>query len=76
MQVLLETSRQDINSTDMAIVLFYDTNGVPQPVDVTDGSVHVLFKDASGNPVETDDTTWTLCTLERRIYGDGFLYDG
>jgi hypothetical protein len=29
----------------MAIVLFYDTNGVPQPVDVTDGSVHVLLSD-------------------------------
>ena len=32
----------------MALVLFYDTNGVPQPVDVTDGSVHILFTDEDG----------------------------
>ena len=25
----------------MALVMFYDTNGIPQPVDVTDGAVHV-----------------------------------
>ena len=26
----------------MALVMYYDTNGIPQPVDVTDGDVHVL----------------------------------
>lgn len=26
----------------MALVMFYDTNGKPQPVDVTDGAVHVM----------------------------------
>ena len=36
----------------MALVMFYDTNGVPQRVDVTNGDVHVLakFADRSGNP--------------------------
>jgi len=48
----------------MGVVTYYDTNGVPQPVDVTDGAVHVLFKDAAGNPIETDDSTWTLQTIE------------
>jgi len=48
----------------MALVLFYDTNGVPQAVDVTDGSVHVtsagnsletIIVDDEGNSVDTHD---------------------
>lgn len=34
----------------MALVKYCDTNGVPQAVDVTDGSVHVLLTDADGYP--------------------------
>ena len=62
----------------MGVVTYYDTNGVPQPVDVTDGAVHVLFKDAAGNPIETDDATWTLQTIDYEHHeihaGSHFFY--
>ncbi len=38
------------------LALFYDTNGVPQPVDVTDGSVHTLATGPGGGCVETSIT--------------------
>lgn len=28
----------------MALGLLYDTNGIPQPVDVSEGSVHTLLE--------------------------------
>ena len=45
----------------MALVLFYDTNGVPQPVDVTDGWVHVTDGDISN---AVDGITTALKTIE------------
>ncbi len=38
----------------MGIVKYCDTNGIPQPVDVTDGSVHVTLTGEDGTPLITD----------------------
>ena len=48
----------------MALVLFYDTNGVPQAVDVTDGSVHILLVGESGDNIKQDSSTGALTTID------------
>jgi hypothetical protein len=48
----------------MAIVQYCDTNGIPQPVDVTEGSVHVVMTDSDGTPSEIDNTTHTLQIID------------
>lgn len=52
----------------MAIVLFYDTNGVPQPVDVTDGAIHALLTDGSGTAIKQVDN-------KLRVSSMPYLYD-
>ena len=62
----------------MALVLFYDTNGVPQPVDVSDGAVHVLLSDAEGGAIRIDSVTNTLQTIDYSHHevhaGSHFMY--
>lgn len=62
----------------MAIVQYCDTNGVPQPVDVTDGSVHVVMTDSDGIPSEVDNTTHTLQIIDYEHHeihaGSHFFY--
>ena len=43
----------------MALVMYYDTNGIPQPVDVTDGDVHV-----TGDALQVDGLTRALPIIE------------
>jgi len=43
----------------MALVMYYDTNGIPQPVDVTDGYVHV-----TGDALQVDGMTRALPIIE------------
>lgn len=61
----------------MALVLYYDTNGVPQPVDVTEGSVHVLLQGEDG-VIKQDEATLALTTIDfvhHEIHeGDFFEY--
>ena len=62
----------------MAIVQYYDTNGNPQPVGVTEGSVHVVMTDSDGIPSEVDNTTHTLQTIDYEHHeihaGSHFFY--
>lgn len=65
----------------MGLVLFYDTNGVPQPVDVTDGSVHTLLVGTDGVPVGNairqdvmaDDNNSSIVNLAA---GNGYTFTG
>ena len=60
------------------VVLFYDTNGIPQAVDVTDGSVHTLLTDSSGSPIEVDSVTGAHLTIDYAHHeihaGNHFFY--
>ena len=62
----------------MSIIQYCDTNGVPQPVDVTDGSVHVVMTDSDGIPSEVDNTTHTLQIIDYEHHeihaGSHFFY--
>lgn len=62
----------------MALVLFYDTNGVPHPVDVSDGAVHVLLSDDEGGAIRIDSVTNTLQTIDYSHHevhaGSHFMY--
>ena len=64
--------------SEMAIVQYYDTNGNPQPVGVTEGSVHVVMTDSDGIPSEVDNTTHTLQTIDYEHHeihaGSHFFY--
>ncbi len=48
----------------MAIVKYCDTNNTPQAVDVTDGSVYVLFTDTSGEALGIDSSTRALTIID------------
>ena len=50
------------------LVLFYDTNVIPQPVDVSEGAVHTLLTDGSGIPVKQVDN-------KLRVSSMSYLYD-
>lgn len=54
------------------IVLFYDTNGVPQPVDVTNGEVHVLTYGDTGLLTQ-DNITSSLINIP---YSHSEVHDG
>lgn len=58
----------------MALVMFYDTNGVPQAVDVTDGWVHVTDSDIS-NAVDGVTTALKIIDYVHHEIHDGSYFE-